>query len=83
MLHYNQMVCQFSSDTFFSNAKLILQNTCAQLFITDFGYGKFSPMKLKSEAGYALKGLIQDVGIPRIIHMDDVRELETGEFART
>jgi hypothetical protein len=37
MLCYNQLGCCFSSDTFFANTKSILQNTCAQLFITDFG----------------------------------------------
>ena len=35
-------------------------------------------MKLKSEAGYALKELIQDVGIPSEIHTDGAKELTSG-----
>jgi len=35
-------------------------------------------MKLKSEAGYALKELIQDVGIPKEIHTDGAKELTAG-----
>ncbi len=52
-----------------------MNNKCAQLFVTDFGYIKFSPMKLKSEAGYALQKLIQDVGIPEHIHSDGAKEM--------
>jgi len=80
MLRYNNLNCQFSSDTFFSNVKSLLQNTCAQLFVTDFGYLKFSPMKQKSEAGFALKELIQDVGIPKHLHTDGAKELTLGTW---
>ncbi len=82
-LRYNQLRCRFSSDTFFSNTKSILQNTCAQLFMTDFGYGKITPMKQKSEAGHALKELIQDVGIPSDIHTDGAKELTQGSWKQT
>jgi hypothetical protein len=58
-LRYNHLKCRFTSDTFFSSKPSLLNNTCGQLFITEFGYGKFVPMKLKSEAGYALQELIQ------------------------
>lgn len=77
-LGYNHLKCRFNSDTFFSGVKSIIGNTCAQLFITEFGYGKVCPMKLKSEAGYALKELIQDVGIPKEIHTDGAKELTAG-----
>ncbi len=45
-LRYNQLKCRFYSDTFFSGVKSLLQNTCVQLFVTDFGYIKFSPIIL-------------------------------------
>jgi hypothetical protein len=44
----------------------------------DFGYGKFYPIKLKSETGLALQGLIQDVGIPQHIHLDGAKEMMLG-----
>jgi hypothetical protein len=54
-LCYNHVKCKFSSDTFFSSVKSSLNNTCGQLFATDFGFMKFIPMKNKSKAGIALK----------------------------
>ncbi len=79
-LRYNHLNCRFTSDTFFSGVKSILQKTCCQLFMTEFGYGKFTPMKLKSEATYALKELIQDIGIPKEIHTDGANELTSGSW---
>jgi hypothetical protein len=60
----------------------VLQNTCLQLFITDFGYAKLTPMRLKSEAPQALKELIQDVGIPRQIHTDGAKALALGSWKK-
>jgi hypothetical protein len=79
-LQYNHFKCRFASDTFFSNKPSVLNNACAQLFISDFGYGKFCPMRLKSEAGYALQELIQDVGIPKHIHADGAKEMTMGNW---
>ncbi len=79
-LRYNHLNCRFNSDTFFSNVKSSQLNTCGQLFITDFGYAKFVPMRTKAEAGYALKELIQDVGIPKEIHTDGAKELTMGTW---
>ncbi len=54
----------------------------AQVFCTDFGYVKTVPMTLKSEAGYALKEFIHDLGIPKHIHTDDAKELTMGTWKR-
>jgi len=48
---------------------------CTQLFVTDLGYVKLIPMKLKSEAGENLQEFIRDVGIPKHIHTDGAKEL--------
>ncbi len=48
--------------------------------MSEFGYGNFFPMKLKSEAGYALQELIQDVGIPYHIHTDGAKEMTMGNW---
>jgi len=81
-LKYNQLKCRFYSDTFFSSVKSSLQNTCGQLFVTDFGYSKFTPMHSRSEAGFALKELIQDVGIPKDLHTDGAKELTMGTWKK-
>jgi hypothetical protein len=79
-LRYNQLKCKLYSDTFFLGVKSIIQNTCAQLFATAFGYIKFSAMNSKSEAGFALKELIQDIGIPSELHTDGAKELMIGSW---
>ncbi len=48
--------------------------------MTDFGYAKFTPMRAKSEAGFSLKELIQDVGIPKDLHMDGAKQLTMGTW---
>jgi hypothetical protein len=80
MLRYNHLKCTFYSDTFFSDQTTILQNKCAQLFVSDFGYAKLIPMKLKSEAGFALHEFIRDVGIPAQIHTNSAKELTLGNW---
>jgi hypothetical protein len=42
-LRYNHLNCRFTSDTFFANKPSILNNTCGQLFMSEFGFGKFYP----------------------------------------
>jgi hypothetical protein len=50
--------------------------------MTEFGFGKFVSIKLKSEAGFALQDLMQDVRIPahtyRWCKGNDFRHLETS-----
>ena len=80
MLKYNRLNCRLYSDTFFSNVKSIQGHSCGQLFVTDFGYSKFVPMKSKAEAGYALQDTIRDTGIPNHIHTDGAKELIQGRW---
>ncbi len=80
MLQYNRLKCTFYSDTFFSNKVSLTGSKCGQLFVTDFGYAKFVPIKAKSEAGHALQELLKDVGIPDHIHTDNAKELTAGKW---
>jgi hypothetical protein len=54
-----------------------------ELFISDFGYGKFCPQKLKSKAGFSLQEFLQDVGIPRHLHTDVAKEMTLGTWLKT
>jgi hypothetical protein len=81
-LRYNHLKCRFYSDTLFSSKKSILNNQCGQLFVTNFGYVKFVPMQLKSEASEALHELIRDVGIPKQVHTDGAKELTMGKWRK-
>jgi hypothetical protein len=82
-LKYNHLNCKFYSDTFFAQKPSLLQNTCAQLFVSEFGYLKFCPQKRKSEASYSLQELIRDVGIPSHMHTDRAKEMMMGDWKRT
>jgi hypothetical protein len=82
-LRYNQLGSRhgrFYSDTFFSNQPSVRGNTMAQLFINDIKYLRIMPMRKKSEAGSALLELIQDIGIPSVIHTDGAKELTQGKW---
>jgi hypothetical protein len=81
-LRYNHLNCRFYSNTFFVQKPSLLQNTCAQLLVSDFGYLIFCPQKRKSEAPYSLQELIQDVGIPSHIHTDGAKEMTVGDWQR-
>jgi hypothetical protein len=81
-LRYNHLNAVFRSDTMFANIKSIAGHTMAQVFCTDFGYAKITPMAHKSEAGYALQELIRDVGIPKHMHTDDAKELTLGNWKK-
>lgn len=80
MLRYNNLACKIYSDIFFSDSISIAGNKCAQLFVSDFGYIKFVPTKLKSEAGYALQEFLRDNGIPTQVHTDKAKELALGTW---
>jgi hypothetical protein len=80
MLKYNRLQHKMYSDTFFSNLPSVRRNKHGQLFLTDFGYMKFLPMKNKPEAGFALQELIKDVGISSHIHTHGAEELMMGKW---
>jgi hypothetical protein len=48
--------------------------------MNDFGFGKFCPQWLKSESGFSLQEILQDVGIPRHIHTDVAKEMTLGTW---
>jgi uncharacterized lipoprotein YehR (DUF1307 family) len=81
-LRYDQLKCQFYSNIFFCKEKSILGNSCGQLFITNFSFSKFAPMKAKSEAILALQELIQDIGIPEHVHTDGAKEMTAGDWKK-
>ena len=67
-------------DTMFSDTKSLAQNTCAQIFMTDFNWVAFNPMKKKSDASEALELLISDHGAFNNIIPDNAPELTSGNF---
>ena len=48
------------SDTFFSEERSILGNTCAQMFCAPTSFVDVYPMKAKSKAGYALGDFVNN-----------------------
>ena len=66
----------------FSNTQSVLGNSMAQIFANDQGFVKVVPMAHKSDAGFALSELIQDVGIPHHIHTEEAKELTLGTWRK-
>jgi len=57
MLKYNHLKCKFYSDTFFMDQASLLGNKCTQLFVSEFGFIEFTPMKLSQKLGMLCKSL--------------------------
>ena len=70
-------------DTMFSNTKSIAQNTCEQIFTTDFNWVAFYPIKKKPDMSEALELLISDHGAFNNIIPDNTPELTSGNFKHT
>ena len=82
MLRYDRISCNIFMDTFFAAKELgpsLRGFTCAQLFVSDFGFAKVKPMKLKSEVPLALKSFFKTVGVPPKIICDGAPEQIKGE----
>ena len=61
------------SDTYIASKKLVTSMrgyTCAQLFFTDFGWGKVKPIKLRSELPLVLKSVFKEDGVPEKLICD-------------
>ena len=72
-------------DTYFASKKLGLSirvYTCAQLFVTDFGWCKVNPTKLRSELPLVLKSVFKEDGVPKKMICDGAPEQVSGEAAR-
>ena len=79
-LKHRRLWCNMYTNTLFSDVKSLTQNTCGQIFITDFHWTCFYPLRQKGDAHEALEKLIQDHGIPNHIIPDNAPELVAGEF---
>ena len=67
MLRYFRIQTDVFMDTYFASKKLgpsMQGYTCAQLFVTDFGWFKVKPMKLRSELLLVLKSVFKEDGLP-------------------
>jgi len=68
------------SDTLSTTLKSTRNNTCAQVFVTDFDFTRVVPMKSKGDAPFALQDFIHDIGIPQ--KADDAKELTASQWKK-
>ena len=74
-LSLRRLNTRFYTDTLFAKVKSLKGNTCAQVFATDdIGFVRVHPMSSKSQAGEALRGLAEDIGVPNEIVCDGASE---------
>ena len=67
MQRYFRIHTNMFMDTYFASNKLVPSMrgfTCAQLFVTDFGWCKVKPMKLRSELPLVVKSVFKEYGVP-------------------
>jgi hypothetical protein len=66
----------------FSKIKSLLQNTCAQVYVTTFHWTKVYPLKKKLEAHFSLDQLHRDIGVFKTIILDNAMELTDGQIRK-
>jgi hypothetical protein len=62
-LLYRHLRAVVYSDTMFFGAVSLRQNTCAQVYLTEFHWVKVYPMRRKADAHLTLSTLFHDVGV--------------------
>ena len=81
-LRHRRLRADVYTDTLFSETKSLYQNTCGQIFATDFGWVHFIPMRKKSEAPTTLPAVFDSYGIFNHIIPDNAPELTSQEFRK-
>ena len=80
-LRYRRISATVFSDTLFSTVKSwFRKNKCAQVFATTFGWCRGYPMESKRDAHKGLVKLFEDVGVPKLLVVDNAKEEKMGEF---
>ena len=82
-LRYRRLSCAMYTDTMFAKKKSwFRQNTCAQVYCTEFNWGRVYPMQKKSLTHTTLKRLYQEVGVPHTMIVDNSKEQIHGDFKK-
>ena len=68
------------TDTLFSETQSLGQNTCGQVYVTDFNFVELFLMRKKSDVSLMLETLTHDYRIFNNIIPDNAPELTLGEF---
>jgi len=81
-LKHRRLNTPMYTDTMFAKTKSLRQNTCAQIYATDFQWSKVYPLRSKADAHLSLDSLFSRVGIPKRMIPDNAPELVQGDFKR-
>jgi len=83
LLRFRRLPCQMYTDTMKGKVRSWMrQSLYGQVYVTDFGWVGFYPMKAKSEAPDTLVQLAHEVGVPTHFVMDNSREQTMGRFRK-
>lgn len=82
-LKHRRLRADVYTDTMFLEVKSLGQNTCGQVFVTDFNWTAFYPLQQKADAHLALESVVDDYGIFNSIIPDNAPELTRGQFKKT
>jgi hypothetical protein len=79
-LQYHHLNAKIYTDTMFSGVKSLHGYTCAQVYVTDFGWMKVHLMVSKADAHLTLDLLHHEYGAFHTIRPDDAKELTQKDF---
>ena len=82
-LKHRRLRADVYTDTLFSDTKSLAQNTCGQIYATDFGWVQFYPMMRKKDAHATLERAFNDFGIFNNVIPDNAPELTSGQLRKT
>ena len=82
-LKHRRLRADVYTDTLFSDIKSLAQNTCGQIYATNFGWVQFYPMARKKDAHTTLERVFDDFGIFNSVIPDNAPELTSGQFRKT
>ena len=82
-LKHRRLRADVYTDTLFSDTKSLAQNTCGQIFATDFGWVQFYPMIRKKDTHATLERAFNDFGIFNSVIPDNAPEQTSGQFRKT
>ena len=82
MLRYRHLDVNMFSDTMYAakrHGKSVRNNTCVQVFTTDFGWIQTYCFQYERDIHKGFKTLFKDTGVPRKLIMDEARSQVKGE----
>jgi hypothetical protein len=82
VLNFGRLNCDVYCDTLDGEGKSLRGNKYCQIFATPFHFVRAFLMKTESDCHHALDEWLQQIGVPRVLILDNAAELTGGLFEK-